>query len=509
MPAARAREIVEGGCEARNRSAGIARARTPAALADALQRSAGNAAVARTLAPRLRLLRAPHRPSPVTPPGQGMSGLQEPYGAVFDRSKLTAGQKAAVSAYRAWMETTFSPDIDYDKSGWAREAASRAAAFPGDGAARAGAYAEMQNQIYQVSNFDWVVSVERGADGSYIFRGNPAREAQRIFVVDKSGRCYSGTAKEGLSGRGAGKTVNYEKLRPVAGPGPEPVKAPVGEPPLKPVPAGPEVEPVKPKGGGTPEVEPPVVTPEVVKPGAPEPPVRGPRGRVGGGGVAKSIGFQLLIMAVFWWFHRNDEEEYRKHLEHMMETKLTPAVDKALDANKETIDKLTTGSPSMPLYAVVQADYDTERTESGIGGTPSADALTDIRFSSMGFSPVIIQAQEKVKEEKSGAQVTNVWTTRRVTSSILIFDPEYEAQQRRLADEWDEIAKKDPLVGRIKPISGEAAKNLDKTKWSRRYREIQNFHVNQQLRYWRELKEKEREERRKREQERSRVIIIK
>jgi hypothetical protein len=299
------------------------------------------------------------------------------------------------------------------------------------------------------------------------------------------------------------------------GPAPEPVKAPVVEPPVKPVPAGPEVEPVKPKIGGTPEVKPPTVTPEVVKPGVPEPPVRGPgpgpRGRVGGGGggMVKAIGFQLLIMAVFWWFHRHDEEEYRKHLNQMMESKLTPEIDKALNANKDTLDKITTGSPSMPLYAVVQADYDTERTESGIGGAPSPDVLTDIRFISMGFSPVMIQAQEKVKEEKSGAQVTDVWTTQRVTSSILVFDPEYEAEKRRLGDEWDEIAKKDPLIRRIKPISGEAAKNLDKTKWSRSYREIENFHVNQQLRYWRELKEKEREEQRKREQARSRVIIIK
>jgi hypothetical protein len=280
---------------------------------------------------------------------------------------------------------------------------------------------------------------------------------------------------------------------------------------VKPVTTPPEVEPIKPKIGGVPEVKPPVVTPEVVKPGAPEPPIRGPgpRGRVGGGGVAKSIGFQLLIMAVFWWFHRNDEEEYRKHLNQMMESKLTPEVDKALDANKTTIDKITTGAPSMPLYAVVQADFDTERTESGIGGTPSPDVLTDIHFISMGFSPVIIQAQEKVKEEKSGAQVTNVWTTQRVTYSILIFDPEYEAEKQRLAAEWDDFAKTNPLAGRIKPISGEAAKNFDRTKWSRSYREIQNFHVNQQLRYWRELMEKEAQERRRREQERSRVIIIK
>jgi hypothetical protein len=430
--------------------------------------------VARTLVPRLRLLRTPSR-TPIEPPGTGYSVVDDKYGFKWDRSKLTAAEKEYASAFRQWMETTFNPQSGYAKSTWAREAGTRAALFPGTAAARANVYMEMHNQIASASRGNWAIMAERGADGAYIFRSQVLLGGQRVFVIDPNGNCFAGSANDGLTGRGAGKTVLYDKLQPVTPPAAAATaKPPVAEPPVKPVAGAPKVEPVKPKAGGVPE---------------------GPQARTGagrGGGALKALGVQLIIMAVFWWFHRNDEQEYREHLQKMMDEKLTPKVDDGLTEHKPTIDLLTRSSPSAPLYAVVTADFETERTESGIGGTPTPDALTDIRYRSIYFSPDVVQADEVIDEDRRTplfSQVTTVTTTKRVSYSLLIYDPEYEEEKKRLAAAWEDLPKDSPFR-RMKPITGKAAENLEKRKWARSYREIEQYHLNQQLRYWREAKER-------------------
>ena len=173
--------------------------------------------VQQSVASRPLLLRNGHSRAPVLEPGTGFDGIRQPYGEVFDRS-LTAEQVNAVKDFRAWMEAGFTSASGYAKGNWAREAAARTAAFLGNAQARASLYAEFQRQIVQATGgagSDWYVSVERGADSSYIFRGNPAKEAQRVFVVEPTGNCYAGQAEAGLQGRGQGKTVHYSKLRAV------------------------------------------------------------------------------------------------------------------------------------------------------------------------------------------------------------------------------------------------------------------------------------------------------
>ena len=173
--------------------------------------------VQQSVASRPLLLRNGHSRAPVLEPGTGFDGIRQPYGEVFDRS-LTAEQVSAVKDFRAWMEAGFTSASGYAKGNWAREAAARTAAFLGNAQARASLYAEFQRQIVQATGgagSDWYVSVERGADSSYIFRGNPAKEAQRVFVVEPTGNCYAGQAEAGLQGRGQGKTVHYSKLRAV------------------------------------------------------------------------------------------------------------------------------------------------------------------------------------------------------------------------------------------------------------------------------------------------------
>jgi Domain of unknown function (DUF4157) len=215
--------------------------------------------VQQSMTARRLLLRNSHSRAPILEPGTGFDGLWQSYGVVFDRS-LTPDQVKAAKDYRAWMEASFSPEIGYAKDKWAREAGARAAAFPGNAQERAALYAEFQRQIVQATGggrSSWKVSVERGADGAYIFRGDPNREAQKIFVVDPKGNCYAGEAQVGLQGRGPGKTVNYSQLRAVA------LKAPTGgsatapptQPPPKPA-SPPAQTPAPSSAGQTPTVDP-------------------------------------------------------------------------------------------------------------------------------------------------------------------------------------------------------------------------------------------------------------
>jgi hypothetical protein len=436
--------------------------------------------------------------APIVPPGTGYDGILELYGVKLDRN-LTEAQKAAVREFRTWMEGTFdAAHGGYQKGTWAREAGARAAAFAeGTAASRAKLYAELQRQIIQVTGgagSSWKAMAEQGVDGSYIFRGNPMPPgggAQRVFVIAADGSCHAGTVAA-LEGRGAGKTVHFDKLTRIG------VKAPTG--------GGtggggggaptPKVEPSVP--AGEPEVAPRGGTPEVVprSPALPEGWARGLK-----------LGGNILVMVVMYWLAKHNAELAQKHLEALIETKLDPAVGQALIDKAATLDRLTAKDPTHQLYANVSADIDSEWTDSGIGHNETTHQFNDVRFVDMKFSREKLSDRREINRAEFTpffTDTTTVMATERITYSFLLFDPEYEADMAKRAKSWEEFTAKNPRW-RLKPITGEAANRLHQLKWVGAVGELQQWRVDQQLREWRKVMDAAREQARER---RSRVQLI-
>ena len=206
--------------------------------------------------------------------------------------------------------------------------------------------------------------------------------------------------------------------------------------------------------------ETPAVSGTAPKVGGAGPNVRGGAIRVGIG-----LGLQALLLAFFWWAGKKAAEKEEKNRKKLIEDKLDPAVGQALYDQSATIDSLTTRTPSKRLYANVEADVDFEWDESGIAGARSGvEAMTDVRLGRMTFSDKDLKGDRETKIERSGAQVTNVYQTKRMTFSLLVFDPEYEAHKAELFKNWDEFTKKHPRWRRT-AVTGEAAKQLDRMKW--------------------------------------------
>jgi hypothetical protein len=359
-----------------------------------LQRDAGNRAVA-------KLLRTPTR-TPIAPPGTGYDGVMRNYGVELPRDKLTTAQKAAVSDYRNWMESTFdAAQGGYQRGNWAREAGTRVAAFAGEAEARAILYAELQRQIIQATgggSSSWKVSAERGADGSYVFRGNPALEAQRVFVIAPDGSCHVGLAEKGLSGRGAGKTVNYDKLTRIG------AKVPTGG-------GG--------GGGGGPKVEPHVTGgPKVGEGPIEKPGVRGTGAGAGAGertwgGSLKVAGRAALIdslvalvviglfkLASAWLgYEKNVESEEEREFRKLLNAKVHPGVLDALQKHAAEAEKMTNDHPEFTVYAIVTMDLDYEWDEWGIGGESEGKAVTDAHFVDLRLSFKKEKQTEKVVDK--------------------------------------------------------------------------------------------------------------
>ena len=421
------------------------RAPTPAAAVLGLQRGAGNAAGAGRLG-RRRLARD-HKRAEIKPPGQGYDGILEVYGqGNAPRTNLTTAQKQAVTAYRTWMEGTFNPASGYDKSTWAREAGSRAAVFEGGAAARAQVYGEMQRQIIQATGggaSSWQAFLERGADGSYIFRGNtmpPGGGLQRVFVVNPQGDCFVGDVTA-LEGRGAGKTVRYDLLRRIGTPAPSgggaagggavkpPAVEPARTPKVEPKAGGPKVEPkvggpkVEPKGGQAPKVEGPA--PKVTTGGPATPKVTMPGWLKGG----TMLGVQVLL---FWWLGQKAEKAQKRRMAELMDTKINPAVAAALQGKAAEAELLTARAPEFTVYANVTMELDERWTESGIGGAQSDHTIADARFVDLQISTKKLQSETRIRHDKfSGfSQITNHESTKRITYSFEVDFGETKEQHR-------------------------------------------------------------------------------
>lgn len=409
-----------------------------------------NAAIGRTLS------RAPHARAPVLEPGTGYDGMWHLYAdEVIDRS-LAPEQVKAVKEFRAWMEAGFAPDEGYAKRLWATEAGSRAAAFPGNAQARASLYAELQRQIVQVSGgpgSSWHVSVERGADGSYIFRGDPTRPNPRIFVIDPQGNCYAGGVAEGFASRGAGKTVNYAKLRPIG-------------------------------------------AASLAAPGAPRPRV-GPRSPVAAapsrGVIRVAAGAILPMLAlglVSWWLAHRTAAAERAWLEQLVATKLDPAVAAGLIDQAATIDRLTAADRSQPLYANITADFESEWVTSGVAkARASEEHVMDIRFVDMRFGGEDVKREQLIETTDLSQRVVAI---RRVTYSLPVFDPAFEAEKARRHESLNELLERHPGL-RLRPTA-DAARALDVRRWVDAASQLQTWLGSRELAEWRETMDTARRE---------------
>ena len=413
----------------------------------------------------MRILRE-HKRGPAFEPGTGYDGIQQHYGEVVSQKNLNQAQKQAARDFRSWMESTFDAQAGYKKGTWAREAGARAARFPGDAAARANLYAEFQRQIIQAgggAGSDWVAMAERGADGSYIFRGNTGIAEPKMFVVDAEGNCYAGNQKEGLSGRGKGKTVNYDKLTkigtvtpPTGGAGGSGGTgggtAPKSEPQVKPSTSG---EPAKtPKTGepvtGGPKVEPvtggkaPTTGGPKVEPTTGGKPATGGGGRIGPGSTAeggkvprfslRGAGGFIVLTVLFAWLGSAAEEEEQKSLNKIMSDKVEPKAEEAFKTKAADVERIYAQSPEYELHAIITADFDYNWVAMGIGGTPSREHVYDARFVSLELGGKMKDSKTTVlrhtKETSLIGSDTYHDATRRVTWSVALQFPE-TAQQRR------------------------------------------------------------------------------
>jgi len=444
------------------------------------------------------------------PPGTGYDGILELYGKAVGRN-LTAEQKTAVSEFRQWMEGTFDATSGYNKGTWAREAGARTASFSAAGAeARANLYAEFQRQIILATGgagSSWKAFAERGADGSYIFRGAanpPGGGEQRVFVVKSDGSCHVGT-RSALVGSGQAKSPDYTKLTPVTAKAPsggsgggggggtpktvvtEPVKAPTVEV------GGGGVEPA------TPEAPVPEGTPRV-----PEIPVGGSGGLIKGG---LKLGGNIAVLVIMWWLGKKSAEAAQAHLQELVDTKLEPAIVKALIDKAAAIDALTAKDPSHPLYVNITADYDSTWTDSGIAHNEDTHEFTDVRLVDTVFSSAKLGWTSVIAKDDMTplfSEVTTVWETKRVMFSILLFDPEFEAWKAERGRAYEEYAAKNPWI-RITPPSGDAAKEFQKTRWVRAIMEITEWRRDEQVREWQRVIDASRKQR---QQGRARIEVI-
>ena len=357
---------------------------------------------------------------------------------------------------------TFSPESGYAKGNWAREAGTRAARFPGDAVARANVYAEFQRQIVQVTGgggSDWVAMAERGADGSYIFRGNPRIAEPKVFVIDPQGNCHAGNAKEALEGSGPGKRVNYSKLRQIGVKAPPPGgggggggvgggKPGVTEPAVKPTTGGAGEPAVTPK-----TAEPPTTGPKVEPVGGGKPTTSG-GARIGGGGSAaegkgprisiRGVGGFVITLAVFWWLGSRAEKAEAASLDKLMADKVEPKIQEAFKAKSAEAERINTQSPENKLHANITVDFDYQWDAMGIGGTPSREHVYDARFVSLELGWKKKSTTTIIRHDKRTSVLgsdTYHDATRRVTWSVELDFGEtdkqlgkYRAHQKMAAD---------------------------------------------------------------------------
>jgi hypothetical protein len=93
--------------------------------------------------------------------------------------------------------------------------------------------------------------------------------------------------------------------------------------------------------------------------------------------------------------------------------------------------------------------------------------MTDVRFVQMTFSDGDVRGDRETSIERSGvlfSQTKDVRQTRRITFSLLVFDPSYEAYKAEYIKSWDELTAKNPRW-RVKPVTGESAEQMHRTKW--------------------------------------------
>ena len=183
------------------------------------------------------------------------------------------------------------------------------------------------------------------------------------------------------------------------------------------------------------------------------------------GGV--TLGFNILAMVALWWLGKKAAEEAMKHLDQLVDAKLKPAVQQALIDKSATMDRLTTKNPSRPLFAHVVADYDYEWSESGIGRERSTEKFTDVRLVDMTFGTKPRAKDEKIRDDEfTFFQTTFHYATRRVTYSLLVYLPEYEAEMALRGKSLEEFLETRPYL-RMEPISGDAAREFNRHRWVR------------------------------------------
>jgi hypothetical protein len=184
----------------------------------ALQRSHGNAAVARAIARQRTLARTParRRGAPIEQPGEGYDGLR---GGEDVPRRLSEQMKQEVRQFRAQLEASMKAA---DQSKWGRWAAEDAAAFRGAATERATLYAEFLRQMVQVDR-NWIAHAARGTDGSHVFLSSP--QVKKSVVIAPDGTLYTGDWS-GLQRAPDGRiAVDYTSMRKVT---PRVVTPPVG-----------------------------------------------------------------------------------------------------------------------------------------------------------------------------------------------------------------------------------------------------------------------------------------
>ena len=221
-----------------------------------------------------------------------------------------------------------------------------------------------------------------------------------------------------------------------------------------------------PPGTPPPAVPPPVKARPVPVEQTPRPTVAPKAPRIGAGvRITIGIGLNVALFALFFWLGKKKAEQMERDIKRLNKTSIEPAVDSALVAQVAEGDRVNAKDVKQPMYANVTVDWRMEWEESGIGGTRTGERITDARFVSLSFSHDPIQTKKNIDDDCSGwGQVESCYSVTRVTYPVLVYHPDHESYKKEQLSGWDEFVEKNPWA-RMKPITGEAAKNVAALRW--------------------------------------------
>jgi hypothetical protein len=226
--------------------------------------------------------------------------------------------------------------------------------------------------------------------------------------------------------------------------------------------SAPSVKSVPGSGSATPPVKPPTVAVEPT----PRPTVAPKAPRIGAGvRITIGIGLNVALFALFFWLGKKKAEQMQRDIKRLNKTKIEPAVDSALVAQVAEGDRVNAKDLTKPMYANVTVDWRMEWEESGIGRNRTGETMADASFVGLSFGYDPVQTEKTIDDDCSGwGQVQTCYSVTRVTYPVLVYHPDHEAYKKEQLSGWDEYLKKNPWA-RMKPITGEAAKNLAALRW--------------------------------------------